>query len=278
MSKPTVSQSPLDARIAPAALRVFRRYVTGLVNCHDFSVLPEIMGEDYTLVTSGTVVTGRDGPYRDAVAKQFAQFPGLQFTLHELVVCGDRVCARFTEHGASLRHDGARASWPSIAIYETSNGVLTRCSIEQDYYSRRRQLEQRQAVAVDPPAIAPWDEAAQSPSSSAEAIVRDWLRSGAWKRDPAVRVDDSHATGNIETVIDTRDVEVSTIVSGGDHVGFHALEVGVLASDFAKSTGATLGQPVSMPLSGLVRLSGGRVVGGHVIRDRWGLFRKLSRV
>lgn len=275
MSKPTMSR-PVDARVVPAALRVFRRYVTGFVNCHDFSVLPGIMSEDYTLVTSGTAVTGRDGPYRDAVAKQFAQFPGLQFTLHELAVCGDRVCARFTEHGASLRHDGACASWPSIAIYETSGGVLARCSIEQDYYSRRRQLEQRVPVAVDPPAIAPWDEAAQAPDPAAEAIVGNWLRSGAWKRDPAVRIDDSHVTGTVETIIESGEVDILTIASGGGRVGFHAKETGALAGDFADSAGATAGQPVTMHLSGLVHVEGGTVA-GHVIRDRWGLFRKLSR-
>ncbi len=277
MSKARGNHSSVDARVAPAALRVFRRYVTGFVNCHDFLVLPEIMREDYTLVTSGTVVTGRDGAYRDAVAKQLTQFPGLQFTLHELVVCGDRICARFTEHGASLRHDGARASWPSIAIYETSNGVLTRCSIEQDYYSRRRQLEGRRPVAVDPPAIAPWDEATQPPSPSAEAIVRDWLRSGEWKRNATVRVDDAHATGITGTIIEDSHVSVSTIASGGDRVGFHARETGALAGDFAQITGAVAGQPVSMHLSGLVRVQGTEVVDGHIIRDRWGLFRRLSR-
>ncbi len=262
---------------ASVALQAFRRYVTDFVNRHDFSVLPDIMDEDYTLATSGELISGRDGAYREAVAKQLSQFPGLQFTIHELAVCRNRVCVRFTEHGASLKHDSATASWPGIAIYETRGGLLVRCSIEQDYYSRRRQLEQRSPVAVDPPAIAPWDEIDQPPDPSAEAVVRDWLRGNDWKHDTAIRVDDSHATGRIDSIIEAGGVEVLTLASGGGRVGFHARETGELGSEFAATLGVAPGERVSMSFSAFVRVSDSKVVDGHVIRDRWGVFRRYSR-
>ncbi|HEY9091338.1 nuclear transport factor 2 family protein [Parasphingorhabdus sp.] len=259
-----------------AILRPFRRYVTGFVNCHDFSILPRIMHSDYRLFTSGMTVAGRDDAYKSAVARQLEQFPGLLFTLHEILVTGAHICVRFTEHGASRLHDNARAAWTSIAIYEVSGGLMSSCTIEQDYFSRRRQLIDGQPMAVDPPAIAPWDEAEQMPDRDAEKIVRDWLNSGDWLDCKDVMLDDESATGKRERIIDGGSVEIDLIVSGGGRVAFHAVHSGNLAPDFGEVSGAAE-QPVSIHMSGLVTVDKGRVVAGHIIRDRWGLYRRLSK-
>ena len=49
--------------IAAPVLQAFRRDVTGFVNRHDFTFLPSAMRADYTLITSGHEISGRDGPY-----------------------------------------------------------------------------------------------------------------------------------------------------------------------------------------------------------------------
>ena len=47
---------------------------------------------------------------------------------------------RFSEHGASARHDGAAASWTGLGLYQWNGTRLEENYVEQDYLSRRRQL------------------------------------------------------------------------------------------------------------------------------------------
>lgn len=262
---------------ASPAIHVFRRYVTDYVNAHDFSVLPEIMTEDYTLDTSGMTIVGRDGAYRAAVASQLKQFPGLTFTPHELFHCGDVIGIRFTEHGASAKHQDRVAAWPSIAIYRLREGRLARCAIEQDYFSRRRQLETGLSVPVDPPALAPWDTVAVESNPRAERAVTEWLAAGAFLETPAIQVDDSRATGRVERIVAEAKVDLLEMASGGNKVAFHALQRGRLAEDFGADLSPVPAQPVLLHMSGLVTVERGGVTQGNVIRDRWGLYRRLER-
>ena len=267
----------LGRKSASPAIAALRRYVTDYVNRHDFSVIREFMTEDYTLHTGGALVSGRDGPYKAAVAQQLEQFPGLIFTAHELVHCGDRIGIRFTEHGASTRHDGRCAAWPSIAIYGLRDGRLARCAIEQDYFSRRRQLDCGVAIPVDRPALAPWDTRQSAPNPVAEQLVSAWLRDCGFLHASGVQVDDSNATGTKARIIDSPDLSVTEMLSGGETVAFHAVQTGVLTDDFGGDVSPVPGQPVSLHLSGLVTVHGDRVVRGNVIRDRWGLYRRLTK-
>lgn len=265
-----------DPAAAASALAPFRRYMTRFVNCHDFTVLPQIMRDDYHLCTSGMDIAGRDDRYRTAVAKQLEQFPGLVFTLHDIFITDTYVCVRFTEHGASRLHEGARAAWPSIAIYEVSGDLLSSCTIEQDYYSRRRQLSEGRPVPVDPPAIAPWDETTRLPDKAAGQIVSDWLDSGEWLDCASVLLDDEQATGSRERIVDSGRTTVDLLVSGGGKVAFHAVLEGTLAADFG-SAAHIAGQAVAIHMSGLVTVADNRVATGHIVRDRWGLYRRLSK-
>lgn len=263
--------------MATQALRLFRRYVTDFVNRHDFSVLGQIMCEDYTLETSGLTICGRDTSYRDAVARQMEQFPGLMFTVHELFVTPTAICIRFTEHGASVRHGGARAAWSSIAIYDVRDNRLSRCTIEQDYFSRHRQLSGKQIPTLDPPAIAPWDETEKPPDIAAEVIVRIWLESEAWlDTDSAVPCDD-RAAGQAQLIVERGTVTIDRIVSGAGQVAFHAVHRGLLADDFAHEAQVAAGTPAEIYMGGLVTVTDGRIIAGHIIRDRWGLYRRLQQ-
>lgn len=268
---------PLNRKSASAPIGVFRRYVTDFVNRQDFIMMREFMAEDYTLSSSGFEVKGRDGVYADAVRRQMEQFPGLVFTPHEMFHVAGRIGIRFTEHGASVKDAGRRAAWPSIAIYTVENGRLARCAIEQDYFTRRTQLDSGAPNLVDPPAIAPWDTPESTPNPAAEATVRAWLSASAFLNTPGVQVDDSRSTGVIERMVDQAAVEVIDMISGDDKVAFQAILTGVLADDFARDVSPQVGQPVKVYMSGLVTVTHGKVAAGNVIRDRWGLYRKLAR-
>lgn len=263
------------------ALRAFRRYVTGFVNRHDFNALPTIMHANYTLSTAGLEIGGRDGPYRKAVKQQLDQFPGLQFTIHDLFVSGNAVAVHFTEHGASIRDGGALAAWPSIAIYEAADGLLSRCAIEQDYLRRRRQLAGELPVRIDPPAIAPWDQPDRAPAPEAERDVQNWLQDGAWLTNASTIIDDSDLTGGMEPVIDDTSISIERIVSadlgyGTAKVAFHAAQSGHVVEQFAQLAGAPPGVTAHIHLAGLVTIARGRVQHGHIIRDRLGLQRRLT--
>jgi len=262
------------SRNSLSTVQVFRRYVTEFVNRHDFSVLPSIMVDDYQLETGGLVITGRDGPYQSAVAKQLEQFPGLVFTPHELFHIGDRLAVRFTEHGTSIRHDGRAAAWMNIAIYSVAGDRLSHCAIEQDYFSRREQLSSGHASLVDRPHIAPWDVAASTHCPAAESAVRDWLGSIAFV-DSGIVVVDGEATG-IPRIIAGSEIEVLDILASEEQVAFHAVHRGELAGDFESDLSIADGAEDYIHLSGLVRLQGREVCGGHIIRDRWGLYRRLA--
>jgi predicted ester cyclase len=254
-------------------LPLIRRYVADFVNRHDFSVITEIMTEDYTLETGGQRVRGRDDTYRSAVAKQFKQFPGLVFTLHEVMPAGDRIALRFTEHGASTKHAGRHAAWESIGIYKIRDGRLCGCAIEQDYFSRRRQLEEEDPMPVDTPATAPWDSPAHMAAPAVEAAVRAWLARGPTTR-PGVQIDDQRATGRVDGLIAQTGMNITDLVTGGNRAAFHAVQHGTLAMDFGNGAA---GAPAWMHCAGIVTVHNGEVSHGHVLRDRWGLYRRLSQ-
>lgn len=256
-----------------ANLSILRRYVTDFVNRHDFSVIGDIMRPDYTLHTGGHVISGRDDAYRSAVARQLQQFPGLVFTPHEVMVAGDCIVLRFTEHGASVRHAGRPAAWESIGLYKFRDGRLAGCAIEQDYFSRRQQLEEGPAMMVDHPAIAPWDSPEASPTPSGEQAVRHWLNSGKLTDFPGVRIDDQRHTNRVDRILSQTSITITDLVSAGDRVAFHARQEGVLVHGFGDGAPGT---PVWMHCTGIVSVRDGAITDGHVLRDRWGLYRRLA--
>lgn len=255
---------------------LMRRYVTEYVNRQDFSIIGEIMAPDYTLHMGESTLSGRDDNYKPAVMKQFGQFNGLCLTVHDLVVSGDRIAMRFSEHGASKLHDCRAATWEGIGIYAWNGAKLIRNYVEQDYFSRRRQLDEDAPLDVNTPAIAPWDVRAMPASPTNESIVRAWLETGTLASTPGVLVDDQRATGHAERILEQSSMRVDDIFSAGDKVAFHVTQEGTLLEDFARDINPTLGQPVRLHSSGIVRIADGRVASGEIIRDRWGLYRRLN--
>ena len=186
---------------------------------------------------------------------------------NEIICSGDRLALRFTEHGASARHDGARAAWGGIGLYRWDGQRLLENFVEQDYFARRRQLTDGAPDPVERPAIAPWDTPAVPPDPAAEAVVRAWLAAGDL---PGASVDDGLTAHRIVAAERT---EIDDLFSAGNKVAFHAIQHGPLAGDDPQFTGDGL---VSLHLAGVVSVAGGQVCAGRVIRDRLGLFRRLS--
>jgi predicted ester cyclase len=265
---------------------LMRRYVNDYTNRHDVSVCPEIMEPGYTLRMGPHEVAGRDDVYIPASQKQFAQFPGLCLTVHEIVTNGNRLAMRFSEHGRSVRHDGRAAAWTGIGLYRWNGRRLVENFVEQDYLARRRQLDSGVPAAVEPPALAPWDTEAQAPDPAAEQVVREWISAGLACQGPTigavadarpVTVDDGYGT----PLLAAASSQVNDLFSAGPHVAFRLTRTGTYTGGLGPYAGiadaALIGAPATLHLVGLVTVSGGRVTGGWMVRDRLGMARSLAR-
>ena len=140
---------------------LIRRYVLDYLACGDTTVCDEIMHPDFLLYMGGHELGPRDDIYVPAVAKQMQQFPGLCMTANEVMCNGDRLALRFSQHGASTRHDGQRAAWSGIGLYFWDGERLTANWALEDYYARRRQLADRTTNRLEAPAVAPCPSMAQ---------------------------------------------------------------------------------------------------------------------
>lgn len=254
-----------------SALSLFRRWVVDYFNRHDDEAARSFATPAYTLRIGDAVLAGRDESWLPAVAEQMRLFPGLGMTVHQTLAGDGWVAAWFSEHGASK---GRVASWSGVALYFSDGERLTGCVAQEDYLTRRRQLRSGLADAVDPPAPAPWDVEVQPRNASAEEAVRRWLE-GDWPpAEAAVRCDDEHIT-RTPLRFQVRRSELDVLKSSGSDVAFHALQHGVYLGGFE---GVSCdGADAHMHVNGLVRVEGGRVVSGRLIRDRAGLRAALQK-
>lgn len=253
---------------------LMRRYVVDYTNSHDTSVCVEIMEPDYVLRMGPHVVAGRDEAYLPAARAQFAQFPGLGLTVHEIATDGTRLALRFSEHGASLRHARAAATWTGLGLYRWNGTRLTDNSVEQDYLTRRRRLATGEPGTVPAPAVAPWDVVAAPGDPAAEQTVRDWIAAGL--PGEAVTRDDG-GPGSARSVLSGATATVDDLFSAGRAVAFRLTCTGAYAGGLDDVTAAPPGTPATLHLVGLVHVAGARVVAGHLVRDRLGCARELTR-
>ena len=256
---------------------LMRRYCYDYTNRQDFSACDTIMVPEYTLHMGTHELRGRDTQYKPATNKQFQQFPGLCLTVNELVTNGDRLCMRFSEHGASQRHAGARAAWGGIGLYKWDGTRLTENFVEQDYYSRRSQLAHGDALPVETSAIAPWDMEPAAPNTSAEEVVRKFLTEDDLTRLDTVVFDDEWTGVKRQRVINASGAIVDDLFSAADQVAFHIAQTGRLSDDFPVGSSSQRDTEVVLHMSGLVTVKDGRIVKGRVTRDRLGLYRRLTR-
>ncbi len=251
-------------------VNLIRRYVLDYLACGRTEVCDEIMDPEFLLYMGGHELGPRDDVYVPAVAKQMAQFPGLCMTANEVMCSGDRLALRFTQHGASLRHDGRQAAWSGIGLYFWNGTRLTANWALEDYYARRRQLADGVPNGLEPPAIAPWDEIARPSNEEHEQVVAALLESGNLHGQPGVGFDDEwdgHACG---PMIEVADTVVDDLFSAGDRVAFHMTQQGRYIGGAGKPE--RVGDAATLRSSGILTMKSGQVVSGRVIRDRSGIF------
>jgi len=256
---------------------LIRRYAYAYTASHDFSVLPSLMVERYLLRMGPHVVGGRDSDYQAATERQFQQFPGLGFTVHQIIVNGARLAMHFTEHGASVRHDGRSAAWSGVSLYQWDGRRLTECRVEQDYWSRRRQLADGAVNPIQPPGVDPWTGPARAPNLRAEAAVRDWLLSGALDSVPIGSLNDEAVGAEVmRTVIDVEAWQVDDLFSAGRDVAFHVSFSGQYVSGLQ---GTRSGVQVTSYATGIATVSEEGSVGQvRAVTDRLGVMRAAAQV
>ncbi len=264
------------------AVALMRRYCIDYTTVHDASVCDDIMAEDYTVTVSGRTLQMPD--YRAAVQGAFHWFPTLALTVHELVLSGDRLAMRFSEHGGSAKHDGAVAVWQGISLYRWDGDVLLHCDVEQDFVGRERQLAAGRPDPLDEAAIDPWSTTRdRPPDPAAEQVVRDWLRAWGDRRDRRdlegddflLVVDDSHLVGPDDLVLDDVEVEVPDLFSAGDAVAARVVLRGTYAGGLAGVDPAARGRDCELPAVVLAHVGDDGLADLRMVRDRWGLQRRL---
>lgn len=256
---------------------LMRRYVVDYLNRHDTSVCPEIMVPEYALHIGGGLLSGRDDAYVPAVAGQLRQFPGMGLTVHELLVSGDRIALRFSEHGASVRHEGNVAAWGGVGLYHWDGTRLTTTFAEEDYATRAAQLAHAGPVTVEPPCAAPWDEQSVAPDPDAEAFLRSWVATGDTSAPEVVTNAGPASDETADQPLLVDKVEIDDLFCAGRRVAFHSVFHGTYAGGLDVPR-ECLGAPAAFHAAGIVELVGsgeGRTVRGHIITDRAGLQRRL---
>ncbi len=254
---------------------LMRRYVIDYLLCQDATVCAQIMEPDYILHMGGTELGPRDDVYVPAVVRQLEQFPGLGMTVHEIAFTEDRLAMRFSQHGASARHNGRMASWGGIGLYRWNGTKLTSNYAIEDYYSRKRQLGDGIAEPVERPAIAPWDTPIGTANPLAEADVRSWLNAGAALQPGDRLLVDDHPLGTAAPLLDVESTIIDELFSVGARVAFHVTQHGRYCGG-VDAPAACIGQPVTLYSVGVVSRSNDGRLEGRIIRERAALQRSLK--
>lgn len=168
--------------------------------------------------------------------------------------------------------NGCAAAWSGVGIYRSDGQVLTGCVAQEDYMTRRRQLKSGVSDAVDPPAVAPWDTKPGTRNLEAEATVLAWLEHGWPCAETAVRCDDDYITGTPLRFV-VSGTQVGELLSSGDLVAFNVRQTGRYHDGLPAPAQGPRAE--TLDCNGIVRVTGGQVVEGRVIRDRMGLWSRL---
>jgi predicted ester cyclase len=259
--------------ISPSA-QLLRGFAVDFLTCHNVAAVETIMEPDYSLSISGHVFEGRDDQYLPVTEAQLEQFPGLCVTVHDTVIGPDAVAMRFTEHGASQRHGGRLSTWGGITLFRIKDGRLHQGWAEEDYFARKRQLSTGIPDVIKAPCPSPWDGEPLPPDKATESVARNWIV--ALPSAPAF--DEISAQGpRFGELVVIESISISTLFSAGSRTAFHAVCAGHYKGGFDDIDPARIGDPVKLPLAGLLTVSEGQVTNAQICADRLGLHRSLMR-
>ncbi|MEX1171082.1 MAG: nuclear transport factor 2 family protein [Chloroflexota bacterium] len=256
-----------------------RRYCIDYTSVHDASVCDAIMSDAYEITISGRTM-GMDG-YGDAVAAAFRRYPTLVLTVHDMILSGDRLAMHFSEHGAAADDPDHVAVWPGISLYRWDGAQLLSCRVEQDFLGRDEQTASGHTAALDPGHPDPWATTRNAPTDDiTEAALRTWLDRLA--SDPATTLAAPEVrlleTGDgREPLLSDGQIMIDDMFSAGDRAAAAVTIRGAYAGGLPGVDAALLGTDVELPATLLARVTDGAVSEIRLVRDRWGLIRRLRR-
>jgi predicted ester cyclase len=260
--------------VSPSA-QLLRGFAVDFLTAHNLAAVGAIMDPDYRLSIGGHVLAGRDGSYLPATAAQLEQFPGLCVTVHDTVIGPDAVAMRFTEHGASIRHQKRLSTWGGVTLFRIKNGRLHQGWAEEDYFARKRQLATGTCDAVKAPHPAPWDAPCEAPDAEVEAPASAWLTNPANWADTS-RIDEINAEGpRFADLVAIETIAINQLFSAGNRGAFHLSCTGTYTGYFEDIDPARIGQSVTLRLAGIFDVAHGQVARVQVTADRLGLHRSL---
>jgi predicted ester cyclase len=260
--------------ISPSA-QLLRGFAVDFLTAHNMAAVETIMEPDYSLSISGHLFEGRDDSYLPATAAQLEQFPGLCVTVHDTVIGPDAVAMRFTEHGASIRHQGRLSSWGGVTLFRIRNGRLHHGWAEEDYFARKRQLSSGMCDVVKAPHLAPWDAPCEVPDREVEALASAWLANPASWADTTL-IDEISAEGpRFADLVAIESVVINQLFSAGNRGAFHLSCSGSYTDGFDDIDRARAGRSVTLRFAGIFDIARGHVARIQVSADRLGLHRSL---
>lgn len=258
-----------------AQAQLLRGFALDFLTCHDLTEVQRIMQPDYRLCIGSHVFEGRDRVYLPATAAQLDQFPGLCVTVHDVMLGTDAVAMRFTEHGASRKHNSRAAAWGGVTIFSIKNGRLHRGWAEEDYFARKRQLATGTCDPVKMPHPAPWDGTVEPPNEAAAGIARVWLKHPQAFA-AAENIEEICSEGpSFAQLIAVDEFHVEELFSAGERVAFRVVGHGSYTGGFTDIDRSRVGRRIALSVAGMLTARAGQVTGVQTAFDRLGLHRLL---
>jgi len=255
--------------------QLLRGFAIDFLTAHNNAVVERIMVPSYRLNIGGVVFDGRDDEYLPATAAQLEQFPGLNVTVHDVVIGENAIAMCFTEHGSSIQDEGHRAAWSGITFFFTDGERFVTGWAEEEYIARKRQLTLGQCEGIEPPHIAPWDTQAQASNPENEAIVRQWIAHSH----PLKDIPNNHRLSPLDPdpdgLVDIRGSRVNALFSAGDRVVVHAEYHGIYAGGFGDLSPLLIGCQAVLRFAAIVTIRSGEIIAARITTDRLGLSRAL---
>ena len=209
----------------------------------------------------------RDTAYKPSVEDVFRRFPALGLVVHELVPNGDRLCMRFSEHGATA--SGGQACWARHRPVQVERqqagqlprraGLLVAAATADDGHPRSARAA-RISTRGSPRRWQPSDP-------TAEATLRAWLAAGDLAVADGGRIDEVPVADH-RPVLEPVDVEILDLFSAGDRVAFHATLRGTYLGGLTEV--ARPGAQMALDVAGLATVADGRIADLHAVTDRFG--------
>jgi hypothetical protein len=175
------------------------------------------------------------------------------------------------------------AVWQGISLYRWDGQRLQRCDVEQDFLARERQLATR-PDPLDDQALDPWATTrSRTADPAAEKILQTWLEAWGGRQErghlegPDFRlvVDDSDLVGPDDLVLDDVTVSVPDCFSAGSAVAARVVLTGSYGGGLPGVGGGARGRRCELPATVLAHVADGALVDVRIVRDRWGLQRRL---